>query len=195
MTRRSLRMTPIDYEKVPPHCSLWYETVSEEADGREIPAFFEAFPLHEDLRVFLGWGWESAAFKILLAAENQLIRDAELIKQEAIEVFKEARKYDNCNIPNLGITVRIRKDTLGPRISWVKFVGKGKTGQSGRIQHYTQPIPLAGRYRTSKRVFKAFPDHVRNQLIELEEQAAVIRYQTEKLARLRDLIYEPPSPR
>lgn len=56
-------------------------------------------------------------------------------------------------------------------------------------------MPLAGRYRVSKKTFKAFPDEAREQLFDLEERAAKVRYQVEKLARFRNLIYEPQAPK
>jgi hypothetical protein len=193
MTSRSLRLTSEDLENVPAHCSLWFESVPPDADGRKIPEYIEAFPLFDEFHVNLEWGWEPAAFKLLIAAENRLIRDAEHIRDEAVEQFKEARRYDNRSTPNLGIKVRIRADTFGPRIHWVRFTGKGATGTLGKTQHYTEPYRLSGRFRTSKKIFAKFPCEIRQALTELEDRAANIRYQVDKLSRFRKLLYEPQS--
>ncbi len=80
MKRRSLRMTDLEYSKVPRLCQVWYEDETSDDYGRDVPAFFECHPFHDEMKVYLGWGWESAAFKILIAAENLLIREAELIQ-------------------------------------------------------------------------------------------------------------------
>lgn len=194
MTSRSLRMCEEDFAKVPSHCSLTLEQVPSDCDGRRIPEFIEHFPLGREFKVDIGWGWERAAFKTLIAAENQLIREAESIRDEAVEMFREARKYDNRSTPNLGIKLRVRPDTLGPRIYWVRFTGKGQTGALGQTQYYTEPVKLAGKFRTSKKIFAKFPDGIRTELEGLEERAAHVRYQVEKLGRFKKIIYELPEP-
>lgn len=187
---RSVRLSEDDLLRVPPHCLNWFEETDELGMGCNLGDYYEPYPLQGTLLVSVERGWECAAFKIVIAAENDLIRKAEDIRDEAIAVFKDHRKYDNRNPVNLGISLRVRKDTFGPRLHWVRFVGKTNNGSFGKKRYFTEPIKLAGKYRTSSRIFKPFPDDIRAKLLELEERATWIRYQTEKLNRLKQLCFE-----
>jgi hypothetical protein len=191
---RSRRLSEEELAKVPRHCENWFEVPDDDGLGCRFGDYYEAYPLGDTLLVSVEHGWECAAFKIVIAAENDLILRAERIRDEAIEVFKEHRKYDNRNPVNLGISLRIRKDTFGPRLNWVRFVGKTSNGNYGKKRYFTEPIKLAGKYKTSSRIFKPFPESIRNELINLEGRSARIRYQTEKLSRLRQLCFEADQP-
>lgn len=117
--------------------------------------------------------------------EQVLINDAIALRDEAVEYLTEYRALDEPSI-NLGIVVRVRYDTLGPRAEWVKFQGKSRKHNGQRFTP-TSPIKQRSKYQFNPKIFERFPDHIRDALIEIEKQFAVIRFRTERLAALRDL--------
>lgn len=131
--------------------------------------------------------WERTVLdEIIPRCEKNLIEDAKYIQCEVVSLLNFHRKRENSSI-NLGIIVRVREDTLGPRISWVRFVGKSKKNKKGQTLTLTEPLKMAGKYRYSKRIFSRFPDDFREHFEALEECAALVRFRTERLAQLRDL--------
>lgn len=119
--------------------------------------------------------------------ENRLIRVANNISKKVIELLEEYRRRENNGAINLGIVVRVRPDTLGPRITWVRFKGKSRNGRNGTKFTPTEPVKLRGKYRYSSRLFAGFPDDIRVQLEEMERNAAYVRFRTERLAELSRL--------
>ena len=75
--------------------------------------------------------------------ENRLIRVANNISKKVIELLEEYRRRENNGAINLGIVVRVRPDTLGPRITWVRFKGKSRNGRNGKKFTPTEPVKLA----------------------------------------------------
>lgn len=132
--------------------------------------------------------WETRILeKVIPHYEDQLILAADAIRDEVVAILKEHRKRENNGAPNLGIIVRVRRDMLGPRILWVRFRGKPRRGRTGVKFSPTEPIRLHGKYRYSSRIFAPFPPDTRDQLEQLEDRAAYIRFRTERLAELSRL--------
>ncbi|ARO16030.1 hypothetical protein BVG79_p2000011 (plasmid) [Ketogulonicigenium robustum] len=109
-------------------------------------------------------------------------------QDRAVEALKAYRKMDaGAEALNLGIVVRIREDTLGPRIYWVKFQGKARYRMGGDKFTPTEQIRMSGKYKYSDRIFARFPDAIRRELLLCEANFAWIRYRTDRLAQLRNL--------
>lgn len=140
--------------------------------------------------------WETwVRERVLPHFEEQLVRAAIAIRDEAVALLEEYRGRENNGSVNLGIVVRVRADTLGPRIIWVKFKGKPRRGRDGKTFTPTEPIKLHGRYRYSSRIFAPFPADIRERLQKLEHSAAYVRFRTERLAELARLARTNARPR
>jgi hypothetical protein len=189
----SLRMTLNEQLALPSHL----RPVSEEgltAHGRAVAAFTEQFPLNGPMVVDPSINWQRGVFKILLARENILIREAEELRDQAVKILTRYREHDNRKPVNLGFVVRVRADTLGPRLDWVRFTGRSEPDWNGKKTSYSTPIKLRGKYRYSDRIFAAFPDEITEELRCVEFSAAIIRYEVDQLARLRQICREPTEP-
>lgn len=125
--------------------------------------------------------------KVLPYFEGHLNREAIAIRDEAVALLEEYRRRENNGSLNLGIVVRVRADTLGPRITWVRFRGKPRRNRDGKTFSPTEPIKLHGRYRYSSRIFAPFPADIGERLLRLEDSAAYVRFRTERLAELARL--------
>lgn len=133
--------------------------------------------------------------KVLPHFEEHLVRAATAIRDEAVALLEEYRRRENHGSLNLGIVVRVRADTLGPRITWVRFKGKPRRGPDGKTFSPTEPIALRGRYRYNSRIFAPFPPDIREGLLRLEDSAAYVRFRTERLAELARLARTNARPR
>lgn len=133
--------------------------------------------------------------KVLPHFEERLVSAAINIRDEAVALLEEYRARENNGALNLGIVVRVRADTLGPRITWVRFRGKPRRGRDGKTFSPTEPIKLHGRYRYSSRIFAPFPVDIRKRLEKLEDSAAYVRFRTDRLAELARLARASARPR
>ncbi|WP_226552790.1 conjugative transfer protein MobI(A/C) [Celeribacter naphthalenivorans] len=141
--------------------------------------------------VDLAFEFEKCLLNWLPELEAVLIEDAQTLRDQAVELLTEYRKREGQSV-NLGVIVRVRADMLGPRVEWVKFRGKSRN-ISGQKFTPTEPVRLRGKYRYSARIFADFPSDIRENLIEIERQMAVIRFRTERLAELRKFCRSKPK--
>jgi hypothetical protein len=133
----------------------------------------------------LAYGYEDYLKRNFIHIESVLIEHAETLHGQAIDHLSIYRSRDLPAV-NLGIVLRIRNDTLGPRIDWVRFKGKSRVRDGLRFTP-TEPIKARGKYQYNSNIFQKFPDDIRIPLIKIEQQLAVIRFRTARLAALRDL--------
>ena len=189
----SLRMTLNEQLALPPQL----RPVSEEGltpQGREVAAFTEHFPLEGPMVVDPSINWQRGVFKIVIARENILIRTAEELRDEAVKILTRYRDRDNRKPVNLGFIVRVRADTFGPRLDWVRFTGRSEPDWNGKKTSYSTPVKLRGKYRYSDRIFAAFPEDIAGELRLIEAAAADIRYEIDQLTRLRQICREAVEP-
>lgn len=133
----------------------------------------------------LAYGYEHSLENHILHTAQVLIDDASNLRDQAVEYLSIYRSRDLPAI-NLGIIVRVREDTLGPRAEWVRFEGKSRK-RNGRRFTPTVPIKQRSRYQFSSKIFQKFPEDIRDHLIEIEQKLSIIRFRTERLAAFRDL--------
>ena len=129
--------------------------------------------------------WEDKLLTCIPIYERELVATAEAYHRSAVSILSDYRKRDMPAV-NLGVVLRVRKDVLGPRITWVRFKGKARHGAHGKFAP-TEPIRMHGKYRYSDRIFSGFDEWSRDYLSDAEDGFSILRYRTERLAALRDL--------
>lgn len=137
------------------------------------------------------YDFESVLLRCIPVYEWWLIQTTQDVHRRAIRTLSRYRKRDRPAV-NLGVIVRVRPDVLGPRITWVRFKGKGRQGSTGKFVP-TEPIRMQGKYRYSNRIFAGFSEDYQEQLSSIEDEFARLRYRTERLAALRDLCRQKTS--
>lgn len=151
--------------------------------------------------IFVGEGdpdwpdnWETLLLDRMGYWESNLVVYAKRLQTRAIDILTRHRHADgDAAAVNLGVVVRVRQDTLGPRIHWVRFRGKARYLTGGDKFVPTETIRMQGRYRYSARIFAAFPERTQPALMAVEDEFAWVRFRTERLAALRDLCRKTAS--
>lgn len=120
-------------------------------------------------------------------AEMMLENKARSLAKAAQEILQKYRETENREPVNLGFVIRIREDTFGPRLHWIKFIGKRRVTRNGQSFAPTQIIKMAGKFAYSDRLFDKFEEPARTDLKMIEIEAALVRQQVEQLKEMKKL--------